>query len=379
MNLRDELGGLADKVPSYANGDKAVKKAKGRRARRMIAAPLAVVAVLAVSVPLALQGFGGGGSDDGAGVSSLDRAEYITPGGDDGHDVLHTADGRELDIPLFFTGVTNVVAVPSGWVLGANQSDYLDSDSDGNPDGGSAGLLKRDGELVILAGAEHAAVLNAVSADGSLIAWLMPDDTLHVAEITPDGLGIEVTTPVEAGVEALVWTGDLLMIGQAPQDLTLPQRWDVWDPQSGDFEPDWTEGTPASVSMPDERGLYFMRKNEDPCLTYVDTSTEDQLGQRCQSFAGTPLAVSPDGKTLFLRGEADGGVIGRLLDLDAYLDGGEPTKGCGQGMDIQADWDPSGKLFVLSGGTLQECSTTGEVLNEKKLPDGARLVSSAGA
>ncbi|GIG67254.1 hypothetical protein [Phytomonospora endophytica] len=378
MNLRDELGGLAGQAPSYASSDKALQTAKRRRAVKMTAAPLAAVAAIAVAIPLALQNIGGG-SDGIDGASGLDTVEYITPGGPNGHDVLHTAGGRELEIPAFFTGVRTVIAVPNGWVLGANGNSHIDGDGDGEPDGGGAGLIDRDGELTMLTGPDADAVLNAVSADGSLIAWLMPDDVLHVAEIGPSGAENEVTTPVEPGVDVLAWSGDLLAIGQSPNDVTLPQRWDVWDPRSGDFEPDWAEGVLETVALPDERALVSVRENDDPCLVYLDTSTGNELGKRCQSFIGGPLDVSPDGKTLYLRGEADGGVIGQILDLEAYLNGGEPTPACGQGMDLQVDWTPGGELFVLSGATLQECSTTGAVLGAKKLPDGSRLVGSAGA
>lgn len=356
MNLRDELGGLANQSGPYADPDKALAKAKRRRATRLALAPLALVLAAGVGIPFAVNGFPGGGSPAANPSASQSEApqlpelavDYVTSDG-----WLVTTGGRVYNLAPWTGGV--VQRVPAGWLVTGFE--------------GAPYLLGADGNrtpLPALANDEGSHI--DVSPDGTLLAWQMQDEgdepgDFKVGRVTADGVEELASAPGTKVNSIAGWSGDRVAFFLADESAgseNADVSWGLWDYAADPFVTDWHPGSPDYIGT-DDKMLFWDEPNGGYCLVQADADTGAETGRRCDlNVEILPSRVSPDG--LYALGDPYGDTPMVFTVDDVFADpSAQAVPACGASGVMEQAW-LGDVVYMIPGGMAGDPTAPSEVI-----------------
>jgi hypothetical protein len=294
--------------------------------------------------------------------------------------VLVTADGTQWTLDQ---APTYMARVPVGWL-------YSVAD-------GATMLLRPDGTTITLAGIKLGEPKGfeqpnhtVVSADGRRLAWVT-GTTLHAGSLTATGVVDVRTSPVPVDSFAQTWIGGRVVVGQSYEPGCCGYnhtRYDVWDPQRGNFVPQWTSNLfPVYGPVPDGQAPFAMASQDSRtsagCLAQVDgVAGMAVTAQACVPgliYGSLMGLLAPDGRHVAeLNGPADTLVV---MDLTSVL---AAPVGHGQCLAQEAlAWEDNDTYLALASSNPRQQVVRCRVGSDQTepvpdLPADARVVSRFG-
>jgi len=370
MNLRDQLGGLADQAGPYADPDKALAKANRRRTVKLTLAPLAIVLAAAVGIPFAANGLPGGGSP-AANPSASENPQLPELGVDYmvGNSLVTTG-GRVYLLKDWEGG--DVQKTPLGWLV--NQWDA------------GTYLLKANGTTVPIGDRFGEGPL-VLSSDGTRIAY-QEGGEFKVSRITAEGLE-EIASVPDTEVNSIAgWSGDRVVFFLADESAgseNADVSWGVWDPEGSGWVTDWYPGSPDYTGTQDQM-LFWDEPNGGYCLVRADIETGAETGRRCDLDTQVlPSRISPDG--LYALSDPYGDTPKVFTVDDVFTDAGaQPAPACGAANVNDEAW-LGDVVYMVTGSEFSgpddpskviACAVTGQTVSETAFDTSVSLVQSFG-